>query len=287
LSNISPVIVVPGPWTEKDIKNQSARLGSWLIPNSSCNCLTPRLIIQMQNWEHRVKLNKGIADYLGGMKTRKAYYPGSFELHQQFINAHPQALQLGQPQEGHLPWTFITDVDPANEDDICFQREPFMSLYSETALGANSVVDFIKKAVAFANEKVWGTLVASIVVHPKSMKDPVVDAAVNQAIADLHYGSIVINGWGVLAHYMTITPWGGYPNTNVYNVQSGIGFVNNPLMFDRPQKSVIYANFTPLADPFLTNTSNNYLYYRQDTRYHFSPTMNNLLKLVWSALTMK
>jgi aldehyde dehydrogenase (NAD(P)+) len=113
------------------------------------------------------------------MKTRKAYYPGSFELHQQFINAHPQALQLGQPQEGHLPWTFITDIDPANEDDICFKREPFMSLYSETALEANSVVDFIEQAVAFANEKVWGTLVASIVVHPKSMKDP---AAVNRQL---------------------------------------------------------------------------------------------------------
>jgi acyl-CoA reductase-like NAD-dependent aldehyde dehydrogenase len=41
LGNISPVIVVPGPWTEKDIKNQSARLGSWLVPNSGCFCLSP------------------------------------------------------------------------------------------------------------------------------------------------------------------------------------------------------------------------------------------------------
>ena len=58
-------------------------------------------------------------------------------------------------------------------------------------------------------------------------------------------------------------------------------------MFDRIQKSVIYADFTPLADPFLTNTSNNYLYYRQDTRYHVNPSVGNLLKLVWSALTIK
>jgi len=287
LGNIAPVIVVPGPWSEKDIKNQSARLGSWLVPNSAHNCLTPRMIIQMKNWECREKLNKGIANFLAGMKTRKAYYPGSFELHQQFIEAHPQALQLGKPQEGHLPWTFIQDVDATKEDDICFKREPFMSLYSETALEAKDVVEFIGKAVEFANEKLWGTLVASIVVHPKSMKDPAVAAAVNQAIADLRYGSIVVNQWGVLAHYMTITPWGGYPGSDIYDVQSGMGFVDNPLMFDRVQKSVIYADFTPAADPFLANTSNTYLFYRQDTRYHFNPSIGNLFNLIWRALTIK
>lgn len=287
LGNISPVIVVPGPWTEKDIQNQAARLGSWLVPNSGCNCNSPRLIIQMKNWQHREKLNRGIADFLAGMKTRKAYYPGSFELHQQFVNAHPQALQLGAAQEADLPWTFIPDIDPANEDDICFRREPFFSLYSETALDANNVVEFIGKAVEFANKKVWGTLVASIVVHPASMQNPQVAAAVNQAIANLQYGSIVINLWGALAHYMTITPWGGYPKTDIYDVQSGIGFVNNPLMFDRVQKSVVYADFRPLADPYLANLSNNYLYYRQDTRYQCNPSTGNLLSLVWKALTVR
>ena len=287
LGNISPVIVVPGAWTDKDIHNQAARLGSWLVPNAACNCNSPRLIIQMKNWPLREKLDQGIADFLAGTKTRPAYYPGSFELHQQFLRAHPQALQLGDVQAGDLPWTFIPDVDPANEDDICFRREPFMSLFSETALDANNVVEFIGKAVKFANEKVWGTLTASIVVHPASMKDPHVAAAVNQAIADLHYGSIVINLWGALAHYMTITPWGGYPGADIFDVQSGIGFVNNPLMFDRVQKSVIYSDFAPLADPFLANLSNNYLYYRQDTRYHFTPSVGNLLKLVWSAITIK
>ncbi|HEY2981240.1 MAG TPA: hypothetical protein VGJ22_08675, partial [Anaerolineales bacterium] len=43
LGNISPLIVVPGPWTDKDIQQQAARIGSWLVPNSACNCLTPRM----------------------------------------------------------------------------------------------------------------------------------------------------------------------------------------------------------------------------------------------------
>jgi len=286
LGNIAPVIVVPGPWSEKDVKNMSARLGSWLVANSAHNCLTPRLIIQMKNWELREKVNKGIADFLGGVKTTKAYYPGSFALHQQFIDAHPEALQLGNPQEGHLPWTFIPDVDATNEDDICFNREPFMSLYSETALEGKDVVEYIGKAVEFANNKVWGTLVVSIVVHPKSMKDPAVGKAVNQAIEDLRYGSIVINNWGALAHYMTSTPWGGFPGSDIFDIQSGIGFVNNPLMFDRVQKSVIYSDFAPIADPFLADR-NNYFWFRQDTRYHYNPSVANMFNLIWQAMTMK
>jgi acyl-CoA reductase-like NAD-dependent aldehyde dehydrogenase len=287
LGNVSPVIIIPGPWTEKDLHNQSARMGSWFAPNSSCNCNTPRMLIQMKNWQQREKLNRGIADYLAGTDTRKAYYPGSFELHQQFIDAHPQALQLGDPHPGHLPWTFIPDVDPTRMDDICFNREPFMSLFSETALQADSVVDFIRKAVDFANERLWGTLIASIVVHPESLKDPEIASAIDQAIADLRYGSIVINQWGAFAHYMTITPWGGYPGSDIFDVQSGIGFVNNPLMFDRPQKSVIYTDFTPLVDPFRANMSNSYLYYRQDTRFQMDPSVINLAKLVWRAVTAK
>jgi acyl-CoA reductase-like NAD-dependent aldehyde dehydrogenase len=287
LGNISPVIVVPGPWTAKDIKKQSARLGSWLMLNAGCQCNTPRMIIQMKNWEHREKLNKEIAIYLAGTKTSKAFYPGSFELHQQFVDAHPQALQLGEPQEGHLPWTFITDVEATNETDICFKREPFMSLFSETALEAENVVDFIGKAVEFANDKLWGTLVASIVVHPASMKDPAVAAAVDQAIADLRYGTIVVNNYGALAYYIKRTPWGGYPGSDIHNVQSGIGFVNNALMFDHVQKSVVYADFAPPIDLSLAKALENYRLFQQDTRYQFNPSVGNLFKLVWRALTIK
>jgi len=86
---------------------------------------------------------------------------------------------------------------------------------------------------------------------------------------------------------MTITPWGGYAGSSIYDVQSGIGFVNNPLMFDRVQKSVIYSSFSPLADPFLANAANSYLYYRQDTRFQFNPSVANLLLLAWRGLTVR
>ena len=241
----------------------------------------------MKNWEHRGALNRGIADFLATIKTRKAYYPGSFELHRQFVEEHPDALQLGEPPAGHLPWTFVVDVDAKNSNDICFRREPFLSLYSETALEAGNVVEFIREAVKFANEGLWGNLVASIVVHPESLKDKAIAAAVDQAIADLRYGSIVINHMGLLAYYMKITPWGAYPGNELHDIRSGTGFVNNPLMFDRVQKSVIYSDFSPLADTFLANLTNSYLVFRQSTRYFFDPSIGNLLNLIWRAMTVK
>ncbi len=287
LGNISPVIIVPGPWSDQDVGRQAERIGSWLTPNAAHNCLTPRMFIQMQGWPQREKLNAAIADFLAATDTRKAYYPGSQALHQQFLAAHPEALKLGSPQEGHLPWTLIPGVDSANHDDLCFTREPFISLYAETALEAADVVDYIRKAVEFANERLWGNLVASIVVHPASMRDAAIAAAVEQAIAELCYGSVVVNHWGALAHFMMDTPWGAYPGNAPYDIQSGAGFVNNPLMFDQPQKSVIRAHFDPLIDPYLVNLSNSHLFHRQATRFHHDPSVWNLARLMWSALMVK
>ena len=85
---------------------------------------------------------------------------------------------------------------------------------------------------------------------------------------------------------MTATPWGAHPGSDIYDVQSGIGFVNNPFMFDRVQKSVIYSDFAPIADPFLANIIN-YFWFRQDARYHNNPSVSNMFNLIWKAMTMK
>jgi hypothetical protein len=37
--------------------------------------------------------------------------------------------------------------------------------------------------------------------------------------------------------------WGGYPGRDIYDIQSGIGFVNNMLMFDKPQKAIVRGQF--------------------------------------------
>jgi acyl-CoA reductase-like NAD-dependent aldehyde dehydrogenase len=284
LGNVSPVIVVPGPWSQRDIRKQAAKYATGLVANAGFNCVTPRVFIQMEGWPHRQKLNEEIAAFLANSQRRQAYYPGSTKQQADFVAKHPEALQLGSPKEGELPWTYIPEVDSADSDDICFREEAFLGLFAETAIPAKDTIDFITKAVEFANRNLWGTLCASIVVHPKSLADPMVKAAVDQAIADLQYGSVVVNHWGALAYYTAVTPWGGYPGHDKYDIQSGEGKVHNPLMFDDAQKSVLYAPFISFPDPYVATAKNNYRYFRQDTRYQYRPSTLNLIKLLWAAL---
>ena len=243
LGNITPVIIVPGPWSAEDIGKQAQKITIWLAFNAGCNCLTPRVLIQDKNWAQRELMIKAIGGVMAHMDTRKAYYPGAIERHAAFVAAHPNALQFGDSSNGHLPWTIIPDIDPKNTQDICFNTEAFCSLFAETALEADDIPGFIDRAVDFVNGTLWGTLTASIIVHPQSLLDPKIAASVERALLNLHYGTVCVNEWGATGYASNTTPWGGYPGRDIYDIQSGIGFVNNMLMFDKPQKAIVRGQF--------------------------------------------
>lgn len=282
LGNVNPVIIVPGPWNEDDIRKQAVKLMTWLSINSGCNCLTPRVLVQHKNWTQRGTLVKAICDVMVKLETRTAYYPGTKEKHAAFVSAHPDARQFGDSGQGYLPWTFITNVDPENANDICFNTEVFCSLYTETALEAPSIPEFIDRAVDFVNGTLWGTLTASIIIHPKSLLDPDVAASFERALVNLRYGTICVNEWGAMAYFFGRTPWGGFPGQDIYDIQSGVGFVNNPLMFSKPQKSVIRSPFKKRTDPTLISFKHALEMQKRLTYYLASPSIWKMLGLVWT-----
>ena len=251
LGNVSPVIVVPGPWTEADLAYQAEHLAGMLTVNAGFNCLTTRLIIQHAGWGHRDRLLEGIRRVFGRTPTRPAFYPGAREIHRRFVEAHPEAERIGEARDGCLPWTLIAGVDPGDKRDICFTTEGFCSLFAETELEAADVAEFLDRAVSFANEVLWGSLTATILVHPRSRRQPEVAAAVERAIRDLRYGTVGVNLWGVL-NYLTMTgSWGAYPGHPVTDIQSGHGWVHNYLMIPRVQKTVIRGPFRQWPSPLV------------------------------------
>ncbi|HWZ18099.1 MAG TPA: aldehyde dehydrogenase family protein [Ktedonobacteraceae bacterium] len=249
LGNVSPVIVVPGPWKANDLAYQAEHIDTMLTNNAGFNCNATRVIIQHENWPQRNQLLQEMRRVLSLIPPRTAYYPGALERHQIFIKEHPEAEQIGLSNEQQLPWTLIADVDPGSIDDICFTTEAFCSLFTETALEAESIPEYIDKAVAFANQRIWGSLNATIVVHPASLKDPGIAAAVELAIANLKYGTIGINIWAGAGFTFGTTTWGAFPGHELHNIQSGIGVVHNTLMFSRPQKSVLWGPFRSVLTP--------------------------------------
>lgn len=283
LGNISPVIVVPGPWSKNDIKEQANQIATWFIANAGFACLTPRVLIQYASWTHRQELLDEIGRSLDNTKTRKAYYPGAEERMVAFVNAHPEAHQYGSPQEDHLPWTFITDVDPDQKDDICFTQESFCSLYAETALKAPSVVEYLEQAVEFANNTLWGTLSAILIVHPESYKNPKVAAAIDKAINDLRYGTVAINMLAYYSAYLMVTPWGAFPGHHIYDIQSGIGKVFNFLMIEGSQKSVLRAPFNRF-DPLTVKSIRAHEFANKLAEFDANPAWWKFPGLAWCAI---
>ncbi len=281
LGNITPVIIVPGPWSDSDIRKQAEKITTGLAVNAGCNCLTPRVIVQQKNWSKREALIKAIGKDMANLETRKAYYPGAVERHAAYIATHPDALLFGDTSQGHLPWTFIPDIDPKNENDICFKKEAFCSLLAETALDAPNIPEFIDRAVDFVNGTLWGTLTVSIVIHPKSLCDPKVAVSLERALVNLHYGTIFVNEWGALANPFPRTPWGGFPGSDIYNVQSGIGFVNNTLMFSRPQKTVIRGPFKKTPDITRVTFRHFHSAAKKFATYLASPSIWKIPGLAW------
>src|SRR5258708_4534395 len=231
LGNVSPVIVVPGPWSQSNLAYQATHIVTMLTNNAGFNCNATRVVIQHAGWSQRGDLLREVRNTLSKVPLRNAYYPGAHERQKAFVEAHPDAEEFGTPQGKELAWTFITDIDSQKTDDICFTTEAFCGLFGETALEAGSVVEYIDRAVEFANEGVWGTLNATLLVHPASLKDPQVVAALDRAIANLRYGSIGINYWAGISFAIGVTSWGAFAGHPIYDIQSGNGVVHNTLMF--------------------------------------------------------
>lgn len=284
LGNITPVIVVPGDWSDAQVQTQGIKIATWLVYNAGFACPAPRLVIQSKNWPLRERLNRAIEDAFKRVTTRHAFYPGAEKVHAAFVNANPEATQVGDPSLGHLPWTYLKGVDAADVEHICFKEEQFCSILSETALEADSAPEFIKQAVSFVNQHVWGTLHAIIIIDPRSAKHPETAAALEKAIADLEYGTVAVNQYPAISYYIGLTAWGGFPGHDIYDIQSGTGVVNNTLMLPNPEKSVMRAPFELSPDPFVLSTLRAHEFGAKMASYEANPSLRKLPSIMWTVI---
>jgi acyl-CoA reductase-like NAD-dependent aldehyde dehydrogenase len=257
LGNVSPIVVVPGAWSAKDLSYQAAHVASMLVNNAGFNCLTPRVLVTWRHWPQREAFLNELECVLSAIPTRLAYYPGAAARHERFVAAHPDARQLGAGADGRLPWTILRGLDPRDEDDLAFNVEAFCSLMAETAIDTVTPDQFVDAAVELCNDVVWGSLCATVLAHPDQLQDPLVGGRIDAAIATLRFGSVGLNLWHAWSYAFGTTTWGAYPGHAATDIQSGTGVVGNALMFDRPQKSVVTGPFraSPPPPTFATSKS--------------------------------
>jgi aldehyde dehydrogenase (NAD(P)+) len=229
---------VPGPWDDRRLAFQAEDVAGMVTHNASFNCIAGKLLVTPRGWRLRDRFLGLVAAALERAPARQAWYPGAFDRYRALTDGRAEVRRLGPAPEGTLPWTLVPGLDAA-ADDPAFTTEPFCALLSETSVGSEDPVEFLDAAVRFVNGRVWGTLAATLLVHPATMADPATRAAVERAVRALRYGTVTLNVWSGYGFAFGTTPWGAYPGSPLTDIQSGRGMVHNTLMLERIEKTVL------------------------------------------------
>lgn len=282
LGCVTPVLVVPGPWSASDMEFQARQVAAMVAQNASFNCNAAKVLVTAKGWLQRGTFLKKVDEALARTPPRKAYYPGAEQRYQEFLARYPTARVVGRAGEGVVPWTVLPDV-PADAASYALRNEAFCGVLAEVSLDATDAPEFLQRAVPFANDACWGTLSCCVLAHGATLRDH--GAQIDQAVKDLRYGAVTVNCWPAVAYGFVTTSWGAYPGHPPTDIQSGSGVVHNAFLLDHPQKSVIWAPFRIRPTPlWFTDHKNLRDTARKLTRWEAAPTWGSFLGVVMAAM---
>jgi aldehyde dehydrogenase (NAD(P)+) len=251
LGNVSPVVVVPGPWSEHEIDHAARSIAGSFAFNAGFNCNATKLVVTARGSSVRERLLARLREVLASIPLRAAYYPGAGEKYARFTTNGGRVQKLGSSpgSDAEVPWAFVTDLD-ATEHPVVLEHEPFCAVLSEVAIAGDDPGAFLAAVAPFLNERVWGTLNAMLLVPDAVEKDPALSRALDAAILELRYGSVCVNIWPAVAYGLGTLPWGGHPSATLANVQSGLGYGHNSLLLEHVEKSVLRGPLVQFPKPF-------------------------------------
>ena len=260
--SVTPVIVVPGDWSAADFERQARVIATMLTHGASCERGAARLLITDRGWCGRERLLAALRRVLHSVPNRFAFHPGAQGRFARFMRAHPEIELLGAGHSGSLPWGLITNLDPYRED-LAFTTDPFAPILSETSLQSSSTADFIDGAVAFCNERLSGTLVATLIADPRSSREPSTAAALERGIERLDYRMVTIN----------LPPF------------VGLVYGHNGREAGPHGKTVIRGAFRSVTTPpWLVTHSHSHDVFRRLARYEAAPSGAQLPAIIWYSI---
>lgn len=237
LGGVTPCIVVPGDWSEPDLTFQAERVVTTKMHNSGFNCVGTQVLVLPEAWPQREAFLAAVRRVMAGLADRPAYYPGA--------EARVEAACAVGAAERFGPRALVP-VD-AEAGGAPFTAEVFGPALFVTALpggGSDDDADsWLDRAVDFCNDRLDGTLAATVLIHPRTKRR--LGDRLEDALARLRYGTIGVNVWGASGFLTAQAVWGAFPGHARNDIQSGTGGVHNAFLFGRPERTVVTGPFAP------------------------------------------
>jgi aldehyde dehydrogenase (NAD(P)+) len=242
LGGVSPVIVVPGAWSRRDLRMQAEHIATQRLHNSGHNCVGTQLVILSADWPQRAAFLDALRTAMDEAPARPTWYPGSVERVNTAADAYPDAELRGCEGE-----RLLITLDGEEEAGPLESTEYFAPVLGVLALPGTGL-EFLTSAIRRANRELVGTLGANIVISPATQRS--FGPAFEEALADLRYGTIAVNAWTGIGFLTATAPWGAFPGHTVEDAQSGIGVVHNAMLIDGPERTVLRGPFRPFPRSF-------------------------------------
>ncbi|MBV0893798.1 aldehyde dehydrogenase family protein [Microbacterium sp. NC79] len=234
LGGVAPIIVVPGPWTQADLDYQAEHVVTMRLQNSGHICISGQVVIVSPDWEQKDDFLAAVRRAYAKAPQRPVWYPNSDAKRAIATNAYPDAEQYGP--------RLLVEID-GDDDATTLETTEFFSPVLGIVEVDGTGQQFVENAVAYANERLAGTLGANVLIDPITQAN--LGEGFERAITELHYGNIAINGWTGFSFVAPTLSWGAFPGHTLEDVGSGIGIVHNALLLDDVERSVLRGPFRP------------------------------------------
>lgn len=235
LGGVSPIIVVPGEWTDADLTFQAEHIATMRLQNCGHNCIAGQVVIISSGWAQADAFRAALRRAYAMAPERPIWYPGADSRMQQAMDDYPGGLVLGD--------RLLVEIGAGDDPTALHNTEYFAPVLGIVEV-AGSGQEFLDSAVAYANDELQGTLGANLLIDPATQRS--LGSGFERAIAELHYGSIAINAWTAIGFIVPTLTWGAFPGSTVADVGSGIGVVHNALLLDNVERSIVQGPFRPL-----------------------------------------
>ena len=249
LGAVCPTIVVPGPWSMSDIHFQAEQVATQKLHNSGFNCVACQILVMPKDWSQKAEFLNALEQTIAQVESRALYYPGSRERLAVFLKNNPVSRTLRRKGGEEV---LLATLNAENSPEAC-TTEVFAPALQVVELSGNDAEQYLIAAITFANDQLYGTLGANIVIHPKTIA-AIGRKRLEEILVSLRYGTIAINAWTGLGFLSAPATWGACPGHTLAEVQSGIGVVHNSFLFDRPERTVVEAPFRPFPRNLLSLT---------------------------------